>query len=65
MNETLSVNNHQRDLDTHDGSHMFLDIVVHPMRSSWNMWEPTWVSRSRYWLLTESVSVMSACLPNP
>ena len=21
------------------------------MRSSWNMWEPTWVSRSRYWLL--------------
>ena len=22
------------------------------MRSSWNMWEPTWVSRSRYWLLT-------------
>ena len=27
------------------------DIVVHPMRSSWNMWEPTWVSRSRCWLL--------------
>src|SRR4051812_7976032 len=22
------------------------------MRSSWNMWEPTWVSRSRCWLLT-------------
>ena len=21
------------------------------MRSSWNMWEPTWVSRSRCWLL--------------
>src|SRR3954468_103537 len=26
--------------------------VVRPMRSSWNMWEPTWVSRSRCWLLT-------------
>ena len=25
--------------------------MVHPMRSSWNMWEPTWVSRSRCWLL--------------
>ena len=22
------------------------------MRSLWNMWEPTWVSRSRCWLLT-------------
>ena len=22
------------------------------MRSSWNMWEPSWVSRSRCWLLT-------------
>ena len=26
--------------------------MVHPMRSSWNMWEPSWVSRSRCWLLT-------------
>ena len=26
MTETLSVNNHQRDLDTHDGSHMLLDV---------------------------------------
>ena len=25
MTETLSVNNQQRDLDTHDGSHMLLD----------------------------------------
>ena len=25
--------------------------MVHPMKSSWNMWEPTWVSRSRCWLL--------------
>src|SRR3954464_12601250 len=32
------------------------DIVVHPMRSSWNMWEPIWVSRSRYWLLVGEVS---------
>src|SRR3954465_15951607 len=24
------------------------------MRSSWSMWEPTWVSRSRCWLLPES-----------
>ena len=31
---------------------MLLDIMVHPMRSTWNMWEPTWVSRSRSWLLT-------------
>ena len=33
-----------------------LDIVVHPMRSSWNMWEPTWVSRSRCWLSAREVS---------
>ena len=32
------------------------DIVVHPMRSSWNMWEPIWVSKSRYWLLAGEVS---------
>ena len=30
--------------------------MVHPMRSSWNMWEPTWVSRSRCWLLTGEAS---------
>ena len=28
MTETLSVNNHQPDLDTHDGSHMLLDVVI-------------------------------------
>ena len=28
MIETLSVNNHQRDMDTHDGSHMLLDVVI-------------------------------------
>ena len=33
-----------------------LDTVVHPMRSPWNMWEPTWVSRSRCWLLTGEAS---------
>ena len=33
-----------------------LDIVVHLMRSSSNMWEPTWVSRSRCWLLTGEAS---------
>ena len=30
--------------------------MVHPMRSSWNMWEPTWVSRSRCWLLAREKS---------
>ena len=34
------------------GIDRILDIVVHQMRSSWNMWDQTWVSRSRYWLLT-------------
>ena len=28
MTETLSVNNQQRDLDTHVGSHMLLDDVI-------------------------------------
>ena len=28
--------------------------MVHPMRSSRSMWEPTWVSISRCWLLPES-----------
>jgi hypothetical protein len=28
MTETLSVNTEQRDLDTHDGSHMLLDVVI-------------------------------------
>ena len=28
MTKTLSVNNQQRDLDTHDGSHMLLDVVI-------------------------------------
>ena len=28
MTETLLVNNHQRDLDTLDGSHMLLDVVI-------------------------------------
>src|SRR3954454_21239242 len=36
------------------GINSILDIMVHPMRSSWSMWEPTWVSRSRCWLLPES-----------
>ena len=28
MTETLSVNNQQWDLDTHDGSHMLLDVII-------------------------------------
>ena len=28
MTETLSVNNQQRDLDTHVGYHMFLDDLI-------------------------------------
>ena len=28
MTETLSVNNHQRDLDTHVGSHMLHDDLI-------------------------------------
>ena len=28
MTETLSVNNQQRDLDTHVGSHMLLDDLI-------------------------------------
>src|SRR3954465_15549748 len=39
--------------------------MVHPMRSSWNMWEPTWVSRSRCWLLTEKRLGHVCMVPEP
>ena len=42
-----------------------LNIVVHPMRSSWSMWEPTWVSRSRCWLLTEERLGHVCMVPEP
>ena len=42
--------------DSLNGIDRILYIVVHPMRPSWNMWEPTWVSRSPYWLLTREMS---------
>ena len=32
MTETLSVNNHQRDLDTHDGSHIFYEDLYRSNR---------------------------------
>ena len=42
-----------------------LDIVVHPMKSSWNMWEPTWVPDPAIGYWPKNVSVMSAWFPNP
>ena len=35
------------------------------MRSSWNMWEPSWVSRSRCWLLTEECLGHVCMVPEP
>ena len=43
------------------GINWILDIVVQPIRSSWNVWGSSWLSRSRCWLLIEEVfSVMTA-----
>ena len=39
--------------------------MVHLMRSSWNMWEPTWVSRSRCWLLTGERLGHDCIFPEP